>query len=54
MKRTLTLKISNEDTRYAALQVFSGIAGRREAVTTKATCLKEIKIRSMNSSTVSS
>lgn len=44
LKRTCTLKISNKDTRYAALQVFSGIIGRREAVNTKATYLKEIKI----------
>lgn len=54
MKRTFTLKISNKDTRYAVLQVFSGIRGRREAVTTRITYLKQIKSRSINSPTVSS
>lgn len=36
IKRRLTFKKSNEETKYAALQVFAGITDRREAVTTKA------------------
>lgn len=51
MERTFTSKIYNKDTRYAALQLFAGITGRREVVTTETTYLKDIKI-GINSPTV--
>lgn len=53
MERTFAPKIYNKDTRFAALQLFSGITGRREVVNTKTTYLKDVKTRSINSPTVS-